>query len=144
MKLIHVVGARPNFMKMAPTHPRTQKRIKEFNIELDRDNIKVIEPLLYIDFLRLYKNSKFVLTDSGSIQQETTYLNIPCLTIRENTERPFTITKGTNMLVGVDTDIIIEEALKILKGAQRESKGMPLWDGKTAERIIDVLKIQNE
>lgn len=121
-----------------PAHPRTQKRIKEFKISLDKDNIKVIDPLSYRDFLRLYKNSKFVLTDSGSIQQETTYLNIPCLTIRENTERPFTITRGTNVLVGVDPDVIIEEALKILNGKQKESKGMPLWDGKTAERIVDI------
>jgi UDP-N-acetylglucosamine 2-epimerase (non-hydrolysing) len=121
-----------------PAHPRTQKQIKEFNIELDRDNIKVVEPLSYRDFLRLYKNSAFVLTDSGSIQQETTYLNIPCLTIRENTERPFTITKGTNILVGVDPDVIIEESLKILNGNKKNTKGMPFWDGKTAERIIEV------
>jgi len=122
-----------------PAHPRTREKIKEFNIGLDRENIKVIDPLSYRDFLRLYKNSKFVLTDSGSIQQETTYLNVPCLTIRENTERPFTITKGTNVLVGTKRDVIVEEALKILNGNQKESKGMPLWDGKTAERIVDVL-----
>lgn len=71
-------------------------------------------------------------------QQETTYLNIPCLTIRENTERPFTITKGTNVLVGVNPDVIIEESLKIINGTQKQSSGMPLWDGKTAERIVDV------
>ncbi len=124
-----------------PAHPRTQKRMQEFNINFDKDNIKVIEPLSYRDFLRLYKNSKFVLTDSGSIQQETTYLNIPCLTIRENTERPFTITKGTNILVGVDPDIIIEESLKIVNGKRKQSSGMPLLDGKTAERIVKVLAI---
>jgi len=121
-----------------PAHPRTQKRIEEFNIEFDNDNIRIIDPLSYRDFLRLYKNSKFVLTDSGSIQQETTYLNIPCLTIRENTERPFTIIRGTNVLVGVNPDIILEESLKILYGNQKESNGIPLWDGKTAERIIEV------
>ncbi len=122
-----------------PAHPRTQKQMKEFDINLDRDNIKVVDPLSYRDFLRLYKNSKFVLTDSGSIQQETTYLNIPCLTIRENTERPFTISKGTNVLVGVNPEVIIEESLKIINGNQKKSKGMPLWDGKTAERIVNVL-----
>ena len=120
-----------------PAHPRTQKQMKEFNISLNKDKIKVIDPLSYRDFLRLYKNSKFVLTDSGSIQQETTYLNIPCLTIRENTERPFTISRGTNVLVGVNPEIIIEESLKILNGNQKQSKGMPLWDGKTAERIVE-------
>jgi UDP-N-acetylglucosamine 2-epimerase (non-hydrolysing) len=122
-----------------PAHPRTQKRIEEFDVEFDRENIKIIDPLSYRDFLRLYKNAKFVLTDSGSIQQETTYLNIPCLTIRENTERPFTITKGTNILVGVNPDKIIEESLKILNCKQKQSKGMPLWDGNTAERIIAVI-----
>lgn len=122
-----------------PAHPRTQKRIKDFDIEFDRDNIKIIDPLSYRDFLKLYKNSKFVLTDSGSIQQETTYLNIPCLTIRENTERPFTITKGTNILVGVDLDVIIEESLKIVNGKRKQSSSMPLWDGKTAERIIAII-----
>lgn len=121
-----------------PAHPRTQKRIKEFNISLDRDKIRIIDPLSYRDFLRLYKNSKFVLTDSGSIQQETTYLNIPCLTIRENTERPFTITRGTNVLVGVKRDVIVEESLKILNSKQKQSSGMPLWDGNTAERIVDI------
>jgi len=121
-----------------PAHPRTRKRMKEFNIYLNDDNIRIIDPLSYRDFLRLYKNSKFVLTDSGSIQQETTYLNIPCLTIRENTERPFTITKGTNVLVGMKKDVIVEESLKILNGKQKQSAGMPLWDGKTAERIVDV------
>jgi UDP-N-acetylglucosamine 2-epimerase (non-hydrolysing) len=122
-----------------PAHPRTQKRIKEFNIRLDSDNIMMVEPISYRDFLRLYKNSKFVLTDSGSIQQETTYLNIPCLTIRKNTERPFTITKGTNVLVGVERDVIVEESFKILNGERKKSSGMPLWDGKTAERIVKVI-----
>jgi UDP-N-acetylglucosamine 2-epimerase (non-hydrolysing) len=120
-------------------HPRTRKRMKEFNVCLDSDKIKIVDPLSYRDFLRLYKNSKFVLTDSGSIQQETTYLNIPCLTIRENTERPFTITMGTNVLVGVNPDAIIEESFKILNGKQKKTKGMPLWDGKTAERIINII-----
>ncbi len=122
-----------------PTHPRTQKRIEEFNIEFDRDNIKVIEPFSYRDFLRLYKNSKFVLTDSGSIQQETTYLNIPCLTIRENTERPFTITRGTNVLVGSDPVRIIEETKRILEGNAKTTKSLSLWDGKTADRILEVI-----
>jgi len=122
-----------------PAHPRTQKRMKEFNISLDRDNIKVIDPISYRDFLRLYKNSKFVLTDSGSIQQETTYLNIPCLTIRENTERPFTITEGTNILVGTVSERIIEEAQKILSGKRKESKELLLWDGKASERIVKTL-----
>jgi UDP-N-acetylglucosamine 2-epimerase (non-hydrolysing) len=99
----------------------------------------VIDPLSHRDFLRLYKNSKFVLTDSGSIQQETTYLNISCLTIRENTERPFTITKGTNLLVGTKKDTIIEKSLKILNGEKKESRGMPIWDGRTADIIVKII-----
>ena len=122
-----------------PAHPRTQSRMREFNIFPENNNIRIIDPLSYRDFLRLYKNSRFVLTDSGSIQQETTYLNIPCLTIRENTERPFTITKGTNILVGTNPERIIEESQKILSGKEKKSKGLPLWDGKAAERIVEIL-----
>jgi len=122
-----------------PAHPRTQERMKEFRIYPDNDNIRVIDPLSYREFLRLYKNSRFVLTDSGSIQQETSYLNIPCLTIRENTERPFTVTKGTNILVGTNTERIVNEAGKILKGCEKKSKGFPLWDGKASERIVKIL-----
>lgn len=123
-----------------PAHPRTVNRMKEFKFSKKNDNLKIIKPLSYRQFLRLYKNSKFVLTDSGSIQQETTFLNIPCLTIRENTERPFTITKGTNILTGKDPKRITEEAFKILEGKTKQSEGLPLWDGKTAERIVDVFK----
>ena len=123
-----------------PAHPRTVNRMKEFKFSPNDRKIKIIEPLSYREFLRLYKNSKFVLTDSGSIQQETTFLNIPCLTIRENTERPFTITKGTNILTGTDPEHITEEAFKILEGKIKQSEGLPLWDGKTAERIVKVFK----
>lgn len=123
-----------------PAHPRTVNRMKENRFHPKNKSFKIIEPLSYRDFLRLYKNSKFVLTDSGSIQQETTFLNIPCLTIRENTERPFTITKGTNILTGTDPKRIMEESFKILAGETRQSERMPLWDGKTAKRIVDILK----
>jgi len=122
-----------------PAHPRTKNRMKEFQIYPENDNIRITDPLSYRDFLKLYKNSIFVLTDSGSIQQETTYLNIPCLTIRENTERPFTISKGTNILVGVGPEKIVVESKKILDGEVKKSKGFPLWDGKSAERIVEIL-----
>ncbi len=122
-----------------PAHPRTKKRMKEFQIYTDNDNFRITDPLSYRDFLRLYRNSRFVLTDSGSIQQETTYLNIPCLTIRGNTERPFTISKGTNILVGVDPEKIVRESKKILAGEEKKSVGFTLWDGKAAERIVKIL-----
>ncbi len=127
-----------------PAHPRTVNKMKKFQFYPESKNIKIIEPLSYREFLRLYKNSKFVLTDSGSIQQETTFLNIPCLTIRENTERPFTITKGTNVLTGTDPKHITEEAFKILEGETKQSEGLPLWDGKTAKRIVDVFKSESK
>jgi UDP-N-acetylglucosamine 2-epimerase (non-hydrolysing) len=122
-----------------PAHPRTQKRMREFDIYPENENIRITNPLSYRDFLKLYKNSKFVLTDSGSIQQETTYLNIPCLTIRENTERPFTISRGTNILVGVDPDKIVLESEKILSGDVKNAEEIPLWDGDASKRIVDIL-----
>lgn len=122
-----------------PAHPRTMKRIKEFKVQVQNQKLKIIEPLSYRDFLRLYINSQFVLTDSGSIQQETTFLDIPCITIRENTERPFTITKGTNVLVGRDPQKIIKEAKKILNGSVKKAGDIPLWDGKASTRIINIL-----
>ena len=90
--------------------------------------------------MNLLHDAKFVLTDSGGIQEETTYLGIPCLTMRENTERPITVKLGTNTLVGSDTDLIINEAKKILSGNNKQGQIPPLWDGKAAERIVEVIK----
>ncbi len=123
-----------------PAHPRTVKQMKKFGIKHDKKKVRLLEPLGYLDFLRLYMDSMFVITDSGGIQEETTYLGIPCLTIRENTERPVTIKKGTNILVGTDKDKIIRESLKILRGKGKKGAIPPLWDGKAARRIVDVLK----
>ena len=98
-----------------------------------------MEPLGYLDFLHLEKHARLVLTDSGGIQEETTVLGVPCITLRANTERPVTITEGTNVLVGNDTDRIVEEASRILGGAAREARIPELWDGKASERIVEVL-----
>jgi len=84
--------------------------------------------------------SCFVLTDSGGLQEETTFLNIPCLTIRENTERPITVEIGTNIIVGTNPDRIVEEAIDILNGNVKNGRIPPLWDGKASERIVDVLR----
>lgn len=127
-----------------PAHPRTKSRISEFGFKnlIEGSNIKLIEPLGYLDFLRLYSGAKLVLTDSGGLQEETTALGIPCLTIRENTERPITIELGTNQLVGVDSDKIKKSAFEILENeSEIDAKIPPLWDGKTAERICDALKM---
>ncbi len=125
-----------------PIHPRTNKRIKEFGFEKILDKMKnliVIDPLGYLDFLKLMSNSKFVLTDSGGIQEETTVLGIPCLTLRNETERPVTVEQGTNIIVGTDKERIIEESMKILQGKRKRGEIPELWDGKAAERIVDIL-----
>jgi len=126
-----------------PAHPRTIKMINFFKLNNEFKKMKnfiFIEPLSYLDFLHLVKRSKFVMTDSGGIQEETTVLNIPCLTLRRNTERPITITEGSNILVGNNYKKIIEESFKILNGQVKKAKIPELWDGKAAERIVTILR----
>jgi UDP-N-acetylglucosamine 2-epimerase (non-hydrolysing) len=121
-----------------PVHPRTRERLTQLGIA-HHEQLRVIEPLGYLDFLCLLSNAAFVLTDSGGIQEETTALGIPCLTLRENTERPVTISKGTNLLVGTDPGKIVTAAHDILAGNNKGGRIPPLWDGKTAERVVDIL-----
>ena len=126
-----------------PVHPRTRKMITELGltqqVESDR-GLRLIEPLGYLDFLKLYSGARLVLTDSGGIQEETTVLGIPCLTLRENTERPITVEMGTNTIVGTDPQKITTAAFAALanKGS-RSHRVPPLWDGHTADRILDEL-----
>lgn len=124
-----------------PVHPRTRAKIDEFGFaeRIVNSNIKLIEPLGYIDFMSLYSGAKLVLTDSGGLQEETTVLGIPCLTLRHNTERPITIDMGTNVLVGTDPEKIKQAALDALSSEKRDTKIPPLWDGHAAVRICDVL-----
>ena len=126
-----------------PVHPRTRECFKNFNIEVNTNNSNSIifeKPLGYIEHLNLIMNAKFVLTDSGGIQEETTVLKVPCLTLRKNTERPITVTIGTNTLVGNDEKKIMENIWRILNGTYKNSPERPLyWDGKTAKRTIDIL-----
>ncbi len=126
-----------------PIHPRSQKMIDRFGLRSKvkkMENLKLLEPLGYLDFMKLLHHAKLVLTDSGGIQEETTYLGIPCITMRENTERPITIEIGTNVLVGTDTQRIIEEAQKVLDGKAKNGQIPELWDGHAAERIVNILK----
>jgi UDP-N-acetylglucosamine 2-epimerase (non-hydrolysing) len=125
-----------------PVHPRTRKMIREFNLDTRIQNMNsllVIDPLGYLDFLNLMQNARFILTDSGGIQEETTYLGIPCITMRENTERPVTVELGTNILVGSDTDMIIRNSNMIINNKQKKGSIPPYWDGETAGRIVDIL-----
>ena len=125
-----------------PAHPRTVKNIENFKLEKKvrrMDKLEIIPPLGYLDFLALMDQAKFVLTDSGGVQEETTVVGVPCLTLRENTERPVTINVGTNTLVGLDTEKIVENANDILDGRGKKGGIPPLWDGKASERIVKVL-----
>lgn len=128
-----------------PVHPRTRGRINEFGFSERAEKLKMIEPLGYLDFLRLYSGARLVLTDSGGIQEETTALGIPCLTLRENTERPITVEMGTNKVVGTDTEKIKREAFNALDipSEKNPPRIPPLWDGKTAGRICDALLEKN-
>ena len=102
-------------------------------------NLHLIEPLGYLDFLKLASNALLVLTDSGGLQEETTILGVPCLTLRENTERPVTIEMGTNQLVGIDPEKIIPAYEKIAANKHIAGKIPPLWDGKAAARIVNII-----
>ncbi len=125
-----------------PCHPRTKKRIEEFGLsnKMSNGNVRVIEPLGYLDFLKLQSSSRIVLTDSGGVQEETTYLKIPCVTMRENTERPITVDVGSNVLCGSNPDRIIDAATAILNGPEKKSEIPKFWDGQTSNRIVEVLK----
>jgi UDP-N-acetylglucosamine 2-epimerase (non-hydrolysing) len=125
-----------------PVHPRTRKRIAEFGLEGLLDNhpgLRLIEPQGYLDFLKLMDNTSLAVTDSGGIQEETTFLEVPCLTVRKNTERPVTVSEGTNTLVGVDPDRIVEAGLEALRTGGKRGHIPERWDGKTAERIAELL-----
>jgi len=136
-----------------PAHPRTLKQIQEADLGdyfVDhctngpepwdsRVRIRLVPPLGYIDFLQLMSHAKVVLTDSGGVQEETTILGIPCITLRENTERPVTLKHGTNVLVGADPEKIIREFSRVLEGAAKPAAPPHFWDGNAAKRIVQIL-----
>jgi len=122
-----------------PLHPRTRDRMKEFGISLgDFSAIEWLEPIGYLECLALQKDAQFVITDSGGLQEETTYLQVPCLTLRENTERPVTLDQGTNILIGKDMALLKTEVRNILNGKPKQGKIPELWDGKTGQRIAEI------
>jgi UDP-N-acetylglucosamine 2-epimerase (non-hydrolysing) len=128
-----------------PVHPRTRQRLRELGGKVDEaGRLRLLDPLPYLEFLALQRRATLVITDSGGIQEETTFLGVPCLTVRENTERPITVTVGTNQLVGRDLKRLHSAAEEILRknlgmDAKAKSCRVPLWDGHTAERIADVI-----
>jgi UDP-N-acetylglucosamine 2-epimerase (non-hydrolysing) len=126
-----------------PVHPRTVRRLHDFGFD-DRlaaaPGLQLIEPQGYLAFLDLMMHARLVLTDSGGVQEETTILGVPCLTLRENTERPVTVTEGTNVLVGSNPQRIISEALVVLAGQHKAGRTPELWDGHSAGRIVSILR----
>ena len=128
-----------------PIHPRTLKKLEGFNLKIRIDsnnNLRVIEPLDYFSFQKLVKYSKFILTDSGGIQEESTFVNVPCLTLRPNTERPVTVTEGTNTLVPFDLEVISGLIKQIENGSYKKGS-IPLnWDGQSTKRVLEIISKQ--
>jgi UDP-N-acetylglucosamine 2-epimerase (non-hydrolysing) len=133
-----------------PVHPRTRNRLRDLGLEsppgahpfAHSNGIRLISPLSYLQFLHLESLATVVITDSGGIQEETTVLGVPCLTVRENTERPITVTEGTNTVVGLNPERLKEEARQILCGKGKQGRAPALWDGQAAQRIVGILEQQ--
>jgi len=138
IKLFNSIASKKKIL--FPVHPRTQKNLDEvgYGNNLDK-NIILTEPIGYVDFLSLTKNAGLIITDSGGIQEESTYLGVQCITVRNNTERPITVDVGTNQLIGTDLIQVEKAAIDILNGNLKKGNIPELWDGKTAERITELL-----
>jgi UDP-N-acetylglucosamine 2-epimerase (non-hydrolysing) len=154
-QLLRVLEIFESASQLAPllfiTHPRTMDRLRQVKMnsglvyisdcaaKIQRGYCYVLPPLGYLEFLQLMSKSTAVLTDSGGVQEETTFLGIPCLTLRHNTERPVTIALGTNQIVGTDSQKILTALDNIMRGRWKEASIPPLWDGRAAERIVGIL-----
>jgi UDP-N-acetylglucosamine 2-epimerase (non-hydrolysing) len=141
-KLSGLLGALGKISHFAPVvfpvHPRTRKMMEDAGLPPPPPGLRLVEPMGYLEFLALTSQARLVLTDSGGLQEESTALGVPCLTVRENTERPITVTVGTNTVVGTDPDRIVSEARRALEGKGKAGKVPDLWDGHAAERIAAV------
>jgi UDP-N-acetylglucosamine 2-epimerase (non-hydrolysing) len=143
LKIIDVINDLTRRIKVVfPIHPRTLNRLKEYKLESKitaNKNLSLMEPVGYLDFQHLILHARFVITDSGGIQEETTYRKIPCITLRPNTERPSTIEIGSNTLLHFDQEKIIATVESILTNRYKTCHIPPLWDGKATERIFEVI-----
>jgi UDP-N-acetylglucosamine 2-epimerase (non-hydrolysing) len=140
MDCMRSIGAR--IPLIFPLHPRTRKNLLQFGLsapDRDRESILYTKPLGYLEFLDLLQGAALVLTDSGGIQEEATFLQVPCVTLRNNTERPATITMGTNYLVGTKPEMIAQTAFRIIGGRRKKGSIPPLWDGQAGARVIEIL-----
>ena len=123
-----------------PVHPRTRQRIAELHLHATaNDRLCFLDPKPYLEFLALQQGATVVITDSGGMQEETSFLGIPCLTLRENTERPITVSRGTNLLIGRDIVRLQSEIHRILAGDTKKALPIPLWDGHAASRIAGII-----
>ena len=137
--LLSMLGALPAPV-LFPVHPRTRNNMERWGLSGSLpDNLVLTAPIGYLDFLALVKQASLVITDSGGIQEETTFLGVQCLTVRNNTERPVTVSIGTNQLIGTDFGKVKEAALEVLNGKKKAGKIPELWDGRTAERIVKII-----
>ncbi len=123
-----------------PLHPRTRKQLTGMNVAASTKHLHVVAPLSYLDFLATQAHATLVITDSGGVQEETTFLGVPCMTVRDNTERPVTITTGTNVLVGHDMEKLKHEVRRALNAPPERTTVPPYWDGKTGERIAAIIQ----
>src|SRR5699024_5399945 len=132
-----IIDGTGNLPVIFPVHPRTAKILQ--NLGIDHGSLHYVEPLSYLEFNHMVKNAKAVITDSGGITEETSIMGVPCLTLRDNTERPETITMGTNELVGTNPETLKPYLDKIMAGEWKNCGEIPLWDGRAAERIVESL-----
>lgn len=130
-----IISGTGDYPVIFPVHPRTAKNLQKVGIMHQR--LRIVDPLPYLEFNYLVKNALGVITDSGGITEEASVMNVPCITMRNNTERPETVSLGTNELIGTDPSNLKAPLEKLLKGGWKSYKGIPLWDGKSAQRIVD-------
>ncbi len=143
--LVHLVGMLNRLAEKTrlvfPVHPRTRKNLEKFELRTELDTgIQLLDPIGYIDFLALTRSAELVITDSGGIQEETTFLGVQCITVRDNTERPVTVSAGTNQLIGTNLNKVEAAAEEILAGNIKKGGIPEFWDGHTAERIVEIIE----